>query len=144
MNIPSNNLGALLGNVTRMMRRAFQATYQQTENCSLTLTQARALIGIARHQGLKQFELAEILEIKPITVARLIDVLCDAGLVERRQDAKDKRAFKLFLTDAAKPHLDEIDRAALIVYAQALKGFDEVQAKAILCALTQMHKNLSL
>ncbi len=143
MKSSSNTLGALLSDITRMMRRVFQETYRPTADCSLTLSQARALLHIARNEGLKQIELADRLEIKPITAARLIDVLCDAALVERRPDAKDRRAFQLFLTEAAAPHLAEIERAVTIVYAQAFKGFDDAESQTVIRLLSQIHKNFS-
>ncbi|MCH1930137.1 MarR family transcriptional regulator [Shewanella sp. A25] len=143
MKLSSNNLGPLLSDITRMMRRAFQENYRPTAECSLTLTQARALLSVARNEGLKQIELAELLEIKPITAARLVDVLCDASLVERRQDAKDRRAFQLFLTEAAFPHITEIERAAVQVYSKAFQGFKQEEQDELLNLLTQVRQNLA-
>jgi MarR family transcriptional regulator for hemolysin len=57
---------------------------------------------------LKQSELAEALDIQPITLTRLVDRLCDNGLIERRADPNDRRAKLLYLTPAARPQIDRI------------------------------------
>ena len=71
-------LGFLLADVSRLMRKAFR---QRLEDSALTLAQARTLVYISRHQGIRQVELAELLEIQPITLARLIDQLLDREAV---------------------------------------------------------------
>ena len=65
-----DSLGFLLADVSRLMRRAFQ---QRSVNSALSLAQARALVYVSRHEGIRQVELAELLDIQPITLARLID-----------------------------------------------------------------------
>src|SRR4051812_9261819 len=100
MELRHDTLGFLLADVSRLMRRAFQ---QRLEGSSLTLAQARALIYVSRHEGVRQIDLADLLEIQPITLARLIDQLAAAGLVERRPDPTDRRAYQVFLTSAAAP-----------------------------------------
>ena len=55
-------------------------------------------IRLDRFEGLKQSELAEMLDLQPITLTRLLDRLCDNGLIERRSDPNDRRAKRLFLT----------------------------------------------
>ena len=62
-----------------------------------------------RSEGLKQRELADMLDLAPITLARLIDKLTASGLVERREDAADRRANRLFLTPEATPALKRLD-----------------------------------
>ena len=75
-----DSLGFLLADVFRLLRQNFQ---RRLEGSSLTLAQARALVYLSRHEGVRQVDLAEMLEVQPITLARLIDQLADAGLVER-------------------------------------------------------------
>ena len=100
MTTHQDNLGFLLADVSRLMRRAFQ---QRLEGSSLTLAQARALIYVSRNEGVRQVDLADLLEVQPITLARLIDQLAGDGLVERRSDPADRRAYHIFLTPAAAP-----------------------------------------
>ena len=76
----------------------------------MTRAQWGILIWLERQPGLSQKELAEILEVEPITVARLIDRLEARGMVERRPDPKDRRIWRLHLCPPAHPVLREIDR----------------------------------
>ncbi len=134
-------LGFLLADVSRLMRRAFQ---QQLEaSGSLTLAQARALAHVARSEGIRQGELADLLEIQPITLTRLIDQLEGRGLVERRPDPHDRRAYQLHLTRAAAPQLKAIRQAAQRNYAVALRGVDPQQADTLRAVLKAMRDNLT-
>lgn len=132
-------LGFLLADVSRLMRRAFQ---QRLEGSELTLAQARVLVNISRHQGIRQVDLAELLEIQPITLARLIDQLAGAALVERRSDPHDRRAYQLFLTAAASPHLDAIARVGEAIRLDALKGLDDKEYQQFLRVLRRLRDNL--
>ena len=140
MTSPQDSLGFLLADASRLMRRAFQA---RSEGSSLTYAQARALVYLSRHEGIRQIELADLLEVQPITLARLIDQLAESGLVERRADPADRRAYQLFLTPAAAPHLAAIERIAGAVRAQALRGLDGRQAAQVLAALRKIRDNLA-
>ncbi|MFZ5511641.1 MAG: MarR family winged helix-turn-helix transcriptional regulator [Pseudomonadota bacterium] len=140
MTSPQDSLGFLLADASRLMRRAFQA---RLEGSSLTYAQARALVYLSRHEGIRQIELADLLEVQPITLARLIDQLAGSGLVERRADPADRRAYQLFLTPAAAPHLAAIERVAGAVRTQALRGLDARQAAQVLAALRKIRDNLA-
>jgi DNA-binding MarR family transcriptional regulator len=135
-----DSLGFLLANVSRLLRRAFQ---QQLEGSSLTLAQARALIYVSRHEGVRQVELADLLEVQPITLARLVDQLAAAGLVERRPDPTDRRAYLVFLTPDAAPHLLAIRQVTAAIQADALRGLSDKQTTTLLLALRTMRDNLS-
>ena len=76
----------------------------------MTRAQWAILIWLERQPGISQKELAELLEVEPITVARLIDRLEARGMVERRPDPKDRRIWRLHLCAARVPVLREIDR----------------------------------
>ena len=98
---------------------------------------------LERQPGLSQKELAEILEVEPITVARLVDRLQASGLLERRPDPADRRIWRLHLLPAATPVLDElaVQRASLI---DLLTARVEPAAVAILTdALLRMRATLS-
>lgn len=140
MGLRQDSLGFLLADVSRLTRRAFQ---QRLEGSSLTLAQARALVYVSRHEGIRQVELAELLEVQPITLARLIDQLDQGGLVERRPDPADRRAYQLFLTPDAAPHLTAIEEVAASIRADALRGIDEQQTAVVLFALRKMRDNLA-
>src|SRR5450631_3665986 len=109
MKLRQESLGFLLADVSRLMRRAFE---RRLDGSSLTLAQARALIYVSRHEGVRQVDFAELLEVQPITLGRLIDQLAETGLVERRPDSADRRAYQIFLTPAAASHLAAIETVA--------------------------------
>lgn len=141
MQLQQDSLGALLVDITRMMRRTFQ---QMMEGRGLTLAQARVLVYVSRREGMRQIELAELLEVQPITLARLIDQLVQAGLVERRADPQDRRAHRIHLLPASAPYLRSIDTVMASIRAQALHGLNHTQAAALLEGLRVMRNNLSV
>jgi MarR family transcriptional regulator for hemolysin len=76
---------------------------KQARRYGLTRAQWAVLAKLERTEGLKQTEIADLMEMQPITLTRLIDKLCDAGLIERRSDETDRRVNRLYLTEAARP-----------------------------------------
>jgi DNA-binding MarR family transcriptional regulator len=136
----TEGLGFLLADVSRMMRRAFQA---RLEGTPITYAQARALVYLARQQGIRQVDLADQLEVQPITLARLVDQLAGAGLVERRPDPLDRRAHRLHLTQAATPQLAAIMDVVAAVRAEAIGDMDDAQAAALVRGLQRIRGNLA-
>lgn len=139
MALGHDSLGFLLADVTRLMRQRFGSL--QTA-IGLTLAESRALIYIARNEGIRQVDLAEILEIKPITLTRLIDKLEAEGLVQRCKVPEDRRAFKLRLTPRAASTIAATESTAAKVRALALEGFGPEEASAVIAALRRMRANL--
>ncbi len=136
----TDSLGFLVADVSRAMRRAFE---RRLEGSSLTLAQARALVYVARNEGIRQVDLAELLEVRPMTLARLVDQLANARLVERRDDAADRRAYRIHLTPHAKPHLAAIDQVVATIRREATRGLDRDALATVLAALRTMRDNLS-
>lgn len=139
MVLKQDTLGFLLADVSRLMRRQFN---QHIEGSSLTLAQARALVYVSRHEGIRQSKLADMLEILPITVTRLIDQLVDVGLVDRRADPLDRRAYQIFLTAQAPTHLTAIEQVIELIQGEALNGLAEEQVDVVIAALKKMRLNL--
>ena len=85
----------MLNDVARLLR-----TYADYRAAQFGMTRAQwaVLVRLDRSEGLNQSELAEMLDLQPITLTRLLDKLCDSGLIERRPDPDDRRAKRLFLT----------------------------------------------
>ncbi|MGL5814081.1 MAG: MarR family winged helix-turn-helix transcriptional regulator [Aeromonas sp.] len=135
-----DTLGFLIGDVQRLMRRQFQ---QQLEGSCLTLAQARVLVHIARSEGIRQVDLAERLDVQPITLARQLDQMADNGLVERRNDPNDRRAHQLFLTEGAEPYLEKIKQASAVVHQHAIGELGEEGTSALCDALKTLRDNLS-
>jgi MarR family transcriptional regulator for hemolysin len=74
-----------------------------------TRAQWVVLFRLRTQEGLSQVDLAEVLELQPISLVRLLDRLVDRGLLERRHDPKDRRANQLFLTEAGRRLVDDLD-----------------------------------
>lgn len=123
----------LISDVARLLR-----TYADHRAACLGMTRAQwaVLVRLQRAEGLKQTELAEILDLQPITLTRLVDRLCDNGLIERRNDPKDRRAKRLHLTPAAKPLIEQLQVIGEEVMAEVLAGIDD-------SALARMNANLA-
>jgi DNA-binding MarR family transcriptional regulator len=139
--IPSRTLGFVLNDVARLMRKRFE---QRARAAALGLTRAQAavLAHLARQEGINQAALAQLLELEPITLARLLDRLQAAALIERRADPKDRRAHLLHLTDAAYPLLDRIFALAAEVREDALAGVAEAERGRLVDLLIAMKANL--
>ena len=90
------NVGYLLSDAGRLMRRAFD---DRVRELGITSPQARLLLNLERGPGQNQVFYADLLEIEPITLCRMVDRMEEAGLVERRPDPDDRRARLLHLTD---------------------------------------------
>jgi len=135
----TDSLGFLLADVSRLLRRNFQ---QRMEGSELTFVQARVLINISRKEGIRQVELAELLELQPIALVHLIDQLAQLGLVERRPDPNDRRAYQLFLTAAAAPHLATIRQIGAAIQADMLRGLNKLQSEQFVSCLKIVRDNL--
>jgi MarR family transcriptional regulator for hemolysin len=102
------------------------------------------LVRLERSEGLKQSELADMLDIQPITLTRLIDRLCDSGLIERRADPSDRRVKRLFLMPAARPLLDRLFALGEEFMPEVLAGIDEPAVARMVRELGVMKDNLRL
>ena len=98
-------LGLALHELSRLMRRTFEAKARQL---GFTEGQWRVLWHLSRNEGLSQARLAELLEMQPISLVRVLDRLESAGLIERRPDPDDRRAVQLYPTEAAGPILGQL------------------------------------
>lgn len=134
------SLGFLLTDNLRLTRRIATRYFEQHQ---ITLAQARALLGVCRWQGIRQVDLADFMEIQPISLARLLDQLAETGLIERRPDPTDRRAFQLFLTPLATPVVTLINEASRAFQAKALSGMSPEQVDALLGGLNKLRENLT-
>ncbi len=136
---PAREVGFALNDVARLMR-----TYadQRARTLNMTRAQWAVLVRLQRCQGVKQSELAALLDLAPITLTRLIDKLTASGLVERRDDVADRRAHRLYLTDKAKPILGRLDLLGEALMQRALTGIDATQITALMQALQRIKTNL--
>jgi MarR family transcriptional regulator for hemolysin len=129
----------LLNDVARMIRTLAD---QEARRFGMTRAQWGVLFRLERSEGLKQSELAELLEIQPITLTRLIDRLCDNGLIERRSDPNDRRAKRLFLTPAARPLLDRLNKLSTDMMTRVLEGVDRKAIEAMTGQFAGIKENI--
>jgi DNA-binding MarR family transcriptional regulator len=91
---------------------------------------------------MKQTELAEQMEMQPITLTRLIDKLCDNGWIERRDDDNDRRVNRLYLKKAARPLLGKLAGLRSELTATALEGISPTEAHRMLSQLEMIKENV--
>jgi MarR family transcriptional regulator for hemolysin len=108
----------------------------------ITRAQWVVLVRLDRFEGLKQSELAEMLDLQPITLTRLLDRLCDNGLIERRSDPADRRAKRLYLTPAARPLLERLGDLGDELMATALAGVAREDIERMVAQLATVKENL--
>lgn len=140
INATANSIGFLLADVSRLMRKAFQHQLSLLGS-PLTLAQARALLVVARFEGVRQVDIADRLEIQPITLARLLDQLVALDVIERRPSPDDRRAYHIYLRPDAQNHLQTIQAASNSVKAVALQDLDQQQ---LITQLQSIQQKLSM
>jgi DNA-binding MarR family transcriptional regulator len=138
---PENpTISFLLHDVARLQRKRFA---QHARNAGLTSTQWQAIAHLAKHEGINQAGLAELLEVEPITLVRMLDRLAERGLIERRQHPTDRRTWQLFLKDAAHPLLGELQQIGETTRGEALAGLCDEERRSLAAALTTIKTNLT-
>jgi MarR family transcriptional regulator, transcriptional regulator for hemolysin len=140
--MPANNRQLFaypLVDVTRLFRKHFD---RRAEPLGLTRAQWRALKAIHRHEALTQKALAELLEMEPIPVGRVIDRLQQADFVERRSDPSDRRCWRLYLTPKALAVVDGMEAIASGLRDDALVGVDDHELATFVRVLERMKQNL--
>jgi DNA-binding MarR family transcriptional regulator len=136
----SDSVGFMISDVSRLMRRRFD---ERARLMGVTRTQWRTLTTLKRHEGINQGGMADLLEVEPITLSRMIDRLEEANLVERRPDPADRRAWQIFLTPKALPILDQLRVLAEGMIETALFGLDPAQRDQLMASLATIRTNLN-
>lgn len=133
-------LGFLIHDAARLMRRRFEtlgAAY------GLSAAQWRLMVRLVKEEGLTQARLAELLEIEPISVSRLLDRMEESGWVERRADANDRRVRMIFPTDKSRRTFGEVKAVAGEVFDQALAGLSFDERRVTIHGLRTIVENLA-
>ena len=136
---PRREFAFVLSDVARLLR-----TYadQRARQFGMTRAQWAVLARLEHAEGLKQAELAEQLDLQPITLTRLVDRLCANGLIERRADPSDRRAKRLYLTPAARPLMDRLAELGHDMMGTVLDGFDAATIERMTGELKRAKENL--
>jgi len=140
MSRDTDRLGLLIHDAARLMRRRFEARAAGT---GLSSAQWRLLVRTAKEPGVPQARLAELLEIEPISVSRLIDRMEEGGWIERRPDPADRRVRLIWPTAKSRAAFDEVKGVAGEVYDAALAGLSPEARSALIAGLSAMVDNLS-
>ncbi|WP_339778779.1 MarR family transcriptional regulator [uncultured Thalassospira sp.] len=125
--------------VSRLMMRRFN---RRSRDLGLTQSQLQALAFLVPREGINQAALADLLDIQPITLARLIDRLEEAGLVERRPDPGDRRAVNLYIGQNATSLIDKMWEFAAETRRDALRGLSDDEQEVVINVLQRMRMNL--
>src|SRR5437867_11079910 len=120
------SFGFLVHDVARLFGRRFNQ--RALLFLGLTRAQCKVLGYLARNEGINQAGLADLLEIRPMTLVRQIDRMEDAGWIERRADPADRRARRLYLTAKARPVLGRIWNVANETRDEALAPLSAAEA----------------
>ena len=136
----TESFGFLLSDVSRLLRRRFD---ERARAIGATRAQWKALLSLSRNEGINQGGLADLLEVEPITLCRMIDRMADAELVERRRDPNDRRAWRIFLTDRSRPVIEDLREVAAELTAHALAGLADTEIVAMTASLNRIRDNLA-
>ncbi len=136
----SETIGFLLNDSARLFRRAFNA---RTRDTGITALQWRLITYLRRHEGIRQGPLAELIEVEPITLSRMIDRLVEADLVERRADPTDRRAWLLYLTPRTGDLLNAMRADIDAMTAEATEGLSAAERDQLIALVERVRANLS-
>ena len=129
-----------IGETAHALRKAFD---RRAVGLGVTRAQWKVLFRLERRPGLRQIELADMLDIEPITLSRIVDRLEEAGLVERKADPADRRAWRLHVTARARPLVEKLRAVADEMIAEAFAGIDPKDIEITRQVLARARENTS-
>ena len=127
-----------IGETAHALRKAFD---RLAVGLGVTRAQWKVLFRLTRTPGLRQVELADLLELEPITLCRIVDRLEEAGLVERTRDPDDRRAWRLHVTARAQPLVEKLQGIGAELVGQAFAGMDPRDIEIARKVLAQAREN---
>ena len=135
----SPNISFVLHDVARLLRKRFE---QRSREAGLTRAQWQVLSYLSRHEGIHQNKLADLIEIMPITLARLLDKMEAHGFIERRPNPADRRAWLLYLTPEAHPLIEVMRGNGQKTRDEAFAGLSADAQQQLLQTLCLIKSNL--
>jgi DNA-binding MarR family transcriptional regulator len=127
-----------IGETAHALRKAFD---RRAVGLGVTRAQWKVLFRLERQPGLRQIELADMLDIEPITLSRIVDRLEEGGLVERVADPADRRAWRLHVTARAQPLIEKLRLVADEMTADAFAGIDPKRIEIARQVLGRIREN---
>jgi MarR family transcriptional regulator, transcriptional regulator for hemolysin len=128
-----------IAETARAIRRDFD---RRAAEVGTTRAQWRVLARLSLRDGLRQVELADALDVEPITLCRMVDRLAEAGLVERRPDEADRRAWRIHLTEKARPVIGSLQALSKDFHADMLAGVPDEERGITRRVLARIRENL--
>ena len=138
--VNSPTLSFVLHDVARLLKKRLEQLFRGS---GLTRSQWQVLAYLAQNEGINQKGLAELLEIEPITLGRIVDKLEAMGLIERHPHPTDRRTWLLHLTPAARPKLEQVRELGEVIRGEALAGVSEIDRQHLLKTLQALKANLT-
>lgn len=134
------HIGFLLADNSRLARWSFD---QQVREIGVTGPQARLLLLLNRFPGENQSFYAELLEVEPITLCRMVDRLEEAELIERRRDPADRRAWRLHLTAKSRKTIERLQHGVDSLVDEMLAGLSAAERDELERLLKTIGSNLA-
>lgn len=135
-----SKFGFLSYEISHIIRQRFN---KAAEGIGFTHAQWRALVHLSENENCRQIDLAEILEIKPITLVKQIDLLEESGMVVRNKDVDDRRAYRLVITDKARDIMQELWNIADAVEREVLAALSEDERRLMTDLLDRVKSSLA-
>lgn len=136
-----DNFAFQVADTARLIRRGFE---RRAAALGATRAQWRLLARLARKgDGVRQVDLADALDVEPISLCRMVDRLEEAGLVERRRDEEDRRAWRIHLTPRARPIIEELQALGDVYSGDILSGVSRPDLDAATRVLDRIRANLA-
>jgi DNA-binding MarR family transcriptional regulator len=132
--------GFLLKDTSRVFGQRFE---QRARAFGLTLPQCRVLVNFANHEGNSQVQLAELTDLEPTTLVRILDSMESHGWLERRNDPADRRARRLYLKAKGRPLVDEIWHMVDLTRREAFAGIPRKHADLMIGFLEKIQSNFA-
>ena len=127
-----------IGETAHSLRKAFDRI---AVGLGVTRAQWKVLFRLTRQPGLRQVELADLLDIEPITLCRIVDRLEESGLVERTRDPADRRAWRLHVTEQAQPLIAKLQGVGAKLVEQAFADIDPKDIEIARQVLARVREN---
>ncbi|HEX6072108.1 MAG TPA: MarR family transcriptional regulator [Sphingomicrobium sp.] len=127
-----------IGETAHALRKAFD---RMAVGLGVTRAQWKVLFKLTRKPGLRQVELADMLDLEPITLSRIVDRLEEAGLVERARDPEDRRAWRLHVTETAQPLVGKLRAVGADLVEQVFAGIDPKDIETARQVLAKAREN---
>jgi DNA-binding MarR family transcriptional regulator len=137
---PDHTLGYLVLDIARLMSASFET---RTRSIGVTRAQWSLIGALVRNEGCNQAHLAELMQITPISLGRLVDRMVKAGWVERRAEAGDRRSHRLFLTAKAHAIRPSLRRLSDETQEEALAALGASERQQLLESLAKVRATLT-